>query len=401
MHLAILTQYYPPETGAPQARLSELAHHFVQAGHTVTVLTAMPNYPKGKIHDGYGGLFRIEQLDGVKIIRTFIYPTQKTDLLRRLSNYFSFVFSSAILGSFFLKNPDYIMVESPPLFLGFAGYWLKLIKRSKLIFNVSDLWPESAVRLSVISSNGLAHQIGARLEAFFYHKSWLISGQSRSILSDIIQRFPTYQTYHLSNGVDTNLFSPDKQSSEVRKILADDADCVVIYAGLHGIAQGLNQIVEAATLLQDDLGLKFVLIGDGPEKLSLIKSAGNLKNITFLESLPKHEIPTRIASADIVVVPLKMYIPGAVPSKLYEAMASRKPVILIASGEAADIINDYEAGIVVEPGHIEGMVSAIRQLREHPELCTQLGNNGQRAVQQHFDRRKIVERFIEFLESHL
>src|SRR5581483_4150068 len=135
MKLAIVTQYYPPEIGAPQGRLSELAAALQRRGHQVTVLTAMPNYPTGKIHLGYGGLLRREKHDGVDVIRTFIYPTQKADFVRRLSSYFSFVIASAIAGTLFLPRPDYVIVESPPLFLGLSGAWLSWIKHCPMIFN--------------------------------------------------------------------------------------------------------------------------------------------------------------------------------------------------------------------------------------------------------------------------
>ena len=118
MHLAILTQYYPPEMGAPQARLSELAAAFVARGHDVEVLTAMPNYPLGRVHDGYGGVLRRESRDGVRVVRTFVYATQRLDLVHRLTSYASFVLSSAIVGTLALRRPDYLLVESPPLFLG-------------------------------------------------------------------------------------------------------------------------------------------------------------------------------------------------------------------------------------------------------------------------------------------
>ena len=156
VHLTVLTQYYPPEIGAPQVRLSELAAHFVQRGHSVTVLTAMPNYPTGKIYPGYSGLLRREHRDGVSMIRTFIYPTQKTDFMPRLMNYFSFVLSSATLGSALLGRADYLLVESPPLFLGLSGFWLSRLKHARLIFNVSDLWPETAVRLGILQPGSLA-----------------------------------------------------------------------------------------------------------------------------------------------------------------------------------------------------------------------------------------------------
>ena len=190
MRLAILTQYYPPETGAPQRRLSHLAGHFVRAGHSVNVLTAMPNYPQGQIFPGYGGLAQREERDGVDVIRTAIYPTQKTGFLPRLANYLSFVISSAAVGSFLMPRPDYLFVESPPLFLGLSGYWLSRLKSTRLIFNVADLWPETAVRLGVLREDSLAFRVSAWLERFCYRKSWLITGQSKSILENIAQRFP-------------------------------------------------------------------------------------------------------------------------------------------------------------------------------------------------------------------
>ena len=179
MNLTLLTQYYPPEIGAPQARLSELAAHFVRRGHCVTVLTAMPNYPTGKIYPGYGGVLRRQQQAGVNVIRTFIYPTQRATFVRRMTNYLSFTLSSVITGSILLRRADYLMVESPPIFLGLSGTWLSRLKHARLIFNVSDLWPESAVRLGVLQAQGLSFRVSAWLENFCYRHAWLITGQCK------------------------------------------------------------------------------------------------------------------------------------------------------------------------------------------------------------------------------
>jgi len=252
LHLVIHTQYYPPEIGAPQSRLSELATRATQQGHQVTVLTAMPNYPKGKIYHGYGGFFRREQIDGVQVIRTCIYPTQKTDFIRRLTNYFSFVFSSAIFGSFSIRKVDYLLTESPPLFLGLAGFILSRINRSHWIFNVSDLWPITAVRLGVIEKDGFAYKLSAWLEAFCYQQAWLVSGQSKSIIDDISQRFPQCKTFHLSNGVDTTKFGTRYEMGSIRNHIELKDEFTIIYAGLHGIAQGLDQIIEAAARLEEN-----------------------------------------------------------------------------------------------------------------------------------------------------
>jgi len=402
MNLIILSQYYPPEVGAPQNRLSELARLMVEKGDSVSVLTAMPNYPTGSIYPGYGGLFKRECLNGVNIVRTFIYPTQKTDFLRRLTNYFSFVITSAVVGTFLLKRADVLLVESPPLFLGLSAVWLCFVKRARLIFNVSDLWPESAVQLGILRRNSLLHRLGSRLESFCYRRSWLITGQSRSIINDIRQRFPNCRTYHLSNGVDTNRFA-EAVNDRAHQSLNVNGHCVVMYAGLHGLAQGLGQALTAAEALLEDRRFRFVLVGDGPEKKMLMGQAAQrgLTNVEFRDPRRSEEIPALIAGCDIVLVPLTSYLLGAVPSKLYEAMAGGKPIILVASGEASQIINEHQAGIAVEPGDIKGLVQALKTLLAQPQLRRTLGENGRRAAKQHFDRETIVSRFREFLEEKL
>lgn len=406
MRLVIHTQYYPPEIGAPQARLSALARHAVLRGHTTTVLTGMPNYPTGRIYEGYGGLARRDCVEGVDVVRTFIYPTQRASLVPRLLNYFSFVLSSAVLGSAMVRRADYWLVESPPLFLGLSGLWLGSLKRARLIFNVSDLWPESAVRLGVLDSDSVAFGLSSRLEALFYEKAWLVSGQSKSTVSSIKERFPHCPTYHFSNGVDTQVFACERATDAARVTLGGEpgsGKLVALYAGLHGLAQGLEQILEVAEMVRSDPSFGFVLIGDGPEKALLRQQAEerNLTNVRFLDPRPASEIPALLAAADVLLVPLKRHIPGAVPSKLYEAMASGRPTVLVATGEPADIVRRYHAGIVVSPGEIEEFVEALRTLQASPELRRQQGENGRRAAERHFDRRVIVDRFLDFLEDRL
>lgn len=403
MHLTLLTQYYPPEIGAPQARLSELAAHFVRRGHDVTVLTAMPNYPTGRIYSGYGGLLQREQQAGVNVIRSFIYPTQKATFVRRMTSYLSFTLSSALTGSALLRRTDYLMVESPPLFLGLSGAWLSGLKHARLIFNVSDLWPESAVRLGVLHPQGISFRMSTWLEKFCYHRAWLITGQSKSILMSIAQRFPHCSTFPLSNGVDIDLFRPDRCTDAARVALSRNGRSVALYAGLHGLAQGLDQVLKAAEVLRDESNMQIAFIGDGPEKGGLLQRARDrdLKNVLFLQARPANEIPSLIAAADIVLVPLKMYLPGAVPSKLYEAMASERPVVLIAEGEAAEIVRQHQAGLVVKPDDITGLVQALRMLSSQPSLRKTLGVNGRRAAEQHFDRTQIATRFITHLENYL
>jgi len=401
--LAILTQYYPPEIGAPQARLSALAHAFARRGHTVTVLTAMPSYPAGKLQPGYGGAFRHERHDGVRVIRTLVYPTQDPGLIRRLASYLSFTLSSAIVGAAALAPADYLLVESPPLLLGLTGMWLSRLKRARLVFNVSDLWPESAVRLGVVRAGGAAHRLGGWLEALCYRHAWLVTGQSTGIVRDIADRFPKTPTFHLSNAVDTAVFHPDRSTAAARALLHSQPGagrCVALYAGLHGLAQGLAQLLDAAASLPPQCDLDVVLMGDGPEKARLMTQARErgLRRLRFLDARPHEDMPALLATADIVIVPLLRDLPGAVPSKLYEAMAAARPVVLVAEGEPARIVTEHRAGLVIRPQDAAGLAQALATLAGDPTLRRTLGQNGRAAAVALFDRATIADRFIEFLE---
>lgn len=402
MRFIILTQYYLPETGAPQRRLSDLAQRLTDQGHQVTILTAMPNYPTGKIFPDYGGWLRREIINGISVIRTLIYPTQKATFPHRLANYFSFVISSAIVGLFALPKADVLLVESPPLFLGLSAWWLSRLKRAKLIFNVSDLWPESVAQLGLIRRDSLTYHISQLLEHFCYQQAWIISGQTRGIIADIQARFPNKAVFHLTNGVDIDQFGSDKFQAEVRASLAAPDELIVMYAGLHGLAQGVDQLIEAAHALQDER-IRFILIGDGPEKGMLIRQAQEMQlaNVNFLDSRPGHEIPPLLAVADMIVVPLRLNIPSAVPSKLYEAMASAKPAIVVSVGEAAMLTNEFQLGRAIEPGDIAALVAAIQELAGDAALRRQMGQRGRLAIEQHFNREHIAQRFSAYIQERM
>jgi colanic acid biosynthesis glycosyl transferase WcaI len=392
LHILIHTQYFPPEIGAPQTRLHELALHLVHHGMSVTVLTAMPNYPRGRVYDGYGGWSCNEKLDGINVIRSIIYPYQGIRLFHRLISYFSFVFSSLWVGFWKVKNADFVITESPPLFLGIAGFVLSRLLRARWIFNISDLWPQSAVELEVIDQKSIGNKLGKALEEFLYRKAWMVTCQSRGILENIKERFPDVITYHLPNGVDTVFFQPDNNPQSGKEFK-------VIYAGLFGLAQGLDQILMAAGKIPEAEHITFTLVGDGPERSKLLQRAEELrlKTVYFSAPVPKNKVPQLLQKADVIVVPLKIQLTGAVPSKLYEAMAVGKPVILIGGGEAAKIVNDAQCGLVVRPSDREELVSAIRYLKAHPAEGAQMGKNGRESVVCNHDRKQIANHFARSL----
>lgn len=401
MKLAILTQYYPPEVGAPQARLSELAKLIREAGHEVEVLTAMPNYPTGKILPGYGGVFRRDTVDGTPVGRVPVFPSKSRKLAPRLASYLSFVATSATMGPFVLGPCDFLLVESPPIFLGASGIFLKTAKRARLIFNVSDLWPASMAWMGVLKESSFAYQASLQLEAVCYRSADLITAQTIGIAEDIRHRFPGKDVYHLSNGVDTSLFSPTLATREARMLLGGPAGFVVLYAGLHGMAQGLEQLLDAAAAMRAEAGVRFVLVGDGPDKDALrqrVVSEG-LTNVTMLDPVPKHQVPALVAAADAIAVTLGVDLPGCVPSKFYEAIASAKPVVLVARGEVRDMANTYELGPAINPGDIPALVARIQSLANSPEEARALGERGRKVAQAHYDRRDIATKFIRKLEE--
>lgn len=402
MNICILTQYYLPEIGAPQARLSELASFLSRNGHDVTIVTSMPNYPTGKIFADYKGIYFLkEYIKGVRIIRAYIYPTKNINLIPRLFNYFSFVLTSFIAGLFSLSKQDIIMTESPPLFLGISGYLLSKAKNAKWIFNVSDLWPQSAIDLGVINERGFAFHISKKLEEIFYKKSFVVTGQSRDIISNINKNFSKINTYRFSNGVDVKKFHPNKKNTILKK-WSNNKKYTVVYAGLHGIAQGLDQIINAALYLKKTTpNLQIILIGDGSEKKKLIDLSVDLKleNITFVDPLPSEAMPSIWASADVGIVTLKKYIAGAVPSKLYEVMSSSTPLLMVGKGEACTIVNKSKCGINIDPGDIESIAKGVKHIIDFPENSKILGENGRLFVKNNYDRENILKQFLKFINK--
>jgi glycosyltransferase involved in cell wall biosynthesis len=406
MRILILSQYYPPETGAPQNRLSDLARRLARSGHDLTVLTAMPNYPRGEVFEEYRNRFLVtENHADIKVIRTWIYATKKKTFIRRLLNYFSFVVSSVVLGIWKIGSPDVVIVESPPLFLGISGLLLSASKNAKLVLNVSDLWPDSAVAMGILSNCALI-RASRWLEQFLYRRSALITGQTRGIVDNIQSRFRTKNVALITNGVDVAAFlesSNAARRTETRREFAMDGKFVIGYAGLHGLAQGLSTVIHAAGLLGDQQDVLFAFFGDGPEKEKLIEDVGQmgLKNVRFYSSQPSTRMPAVIGSFDVAVIPLKRLdlFKGALPSKMFEALAAGVPLLASIEGEARELVEKAQAGLCIEPENPRAMADAILKFYKDPVLRQSLGRNGQRYVVEHFDRQKIADQFERLLTN--
>ena len=404
MKLLILTQYFPPETGAPQNRLFELAIRLKAKGVDVEILTAMPNYPKMEIFEEYKGKSYIEEEQhGLKIYRSRIFVSKSKGIFKRLLNYFSFVFTSYWRGRK-LGSYDYILCESPPLFLGYSATRLAKKLKAKLIFNVSDLWPESAEKLDLVRNRTFL-KLAYNLEAKLYSKSYLVTGQTQGIVESISTRFPNKKVYWLPNGVDITKYNPQEvaKSGFRKKYGISEADLVLFYGGIIGHAQGLELILKAAKEFTEQ-PVKFVLLGSGPEKDKLlsIQKDLNLKNVIFAEPVGRNEMGGIIKEIDISLIPLRkldLFL-GAIPSKIFEVLAMEKPILLGVDGEAKNLFIDQgNAGWFFKPENEIDLISQIQYILNHKNEISEKGQNGRAYVKKSFNRETIVNNFYDYLIS--
>lgn len=402
MKILILTQYFPPETGAPQNRLFELAKQLQVKGLTVDILTAMPNYPKMEIFEAYKGKKRCkETLDGLTVYRSKIYVTKSIGIFKRLLNYFSFVISSYRYGRK-LEQYDYLLCESPPLFLGYSALRLSKKLKAKLIFNVSDLWPESAEKLGLVS-NKFFLKMAYRLEAKLYQRSFFITGQTQGIVANIKERFPEKEVYWLPNGVDIGIYEPSKikPSGFRTKYGISEEDTLLFYGGIIGHAQGLDLIVKVAEKLQNK-PVKFVLLGSGPEKDDLIALTAKLglTNVVFADPVGRTEMGGIIKEIDVSLIPLRkldLFL-GAIPSKIFEILAMEKPLLLGVNGEAKTLfIDEGDCGWYFEPENVDDLKTKIEAILNDKEEIRVKGLNGRQYVSEKFNRSTIVGKFYDFL----
>lgn len=394
MRIAILTQYFPPEMGAPQARLYELAVRLRDRGHEMTIITAMPNYPTGKVFKDYRWkVFCRENMDGMRVIRTPIYPSKSSNLLVRLFSYMSFVKSSLFMASPWVGKLDILIVESPPLFIALSGIPMARLTRSRMVFMVSDIWPDLAVRMGDIIS-GRQVRILEALEAFAYRHSACVALTNPGAVEQVRSRFPNVPCNVISNGVDTSFFRPELRSEAVREEFGvRPGQFAAGYCGLHGIFQGLEVVVEAARRLRDRSDVRFILVGDGPTKEKLVARAAEyqLDNIRFYDRQPKKRMPEILASMDASLIPLAASLPGTMPSKVYEALAAGVPMCVTAGCEAEQLVKRYDVGRLFDAGNDEQLAGAITELADDASLRESIRRNAV-ALAPRFDRNAIADR---------
>ena len=415
MKILYVSQYFPPEMGAPAARAAELSRHWAGAGHDVTVLTGFPNHPTGMVPPDYREKFRRlvvhEQKDGVHVVRTWLFPFPNRKAHQRMLNYSSFFVSAATTG-LFLSRPDVVIATSPQLLVGLSGWSLARWKGVPFVFEVRDLWPESLAAVGMADGNSLLHWALAKLAGFLYRQSDRVVVVTPAFEDYLVEhwRVPREKISVIENGVETQLFAPERFAGEkgtsLRSEFVAEGKFVVSYIGTMGMAHGLETIIEAAARLRDtNPEIVFVMLGEGAEKERMVALAQQrgLNNLRFVDQQPREKIPAYIGASDVCLVLLKKndLFKTVIPTKMLEFMSCGRPVILGVDGQARTILEEACGGLVIEPENSDALANAIRFLAANRTMARDLGHHGREYVVRRFSRRQTAEKYIRMLEKLL
>ena len=410
MKILYVSQYFPPEMGAPSARASELATHWANSGHEVSVLTGFPNHPTGVVpaewRDRLRRLTYREKFGQVDVFRTWLWPLPNRKAHERMRNYASFCVSAALRGMF-IPRPDVVIASSPQLLVGLAGWWIAFSRQIPFVFEVRDLWPESLVAVGVGDANSMLHRGLAAVAEFLYQRSNLIVVVTPAFKEYLVDhwRIPAEKISVVQNGVETDLFAPTSALADqaLRQQLCGQGKFLVCYIGTLGMAHGLETLLDAAAQLQSqNSNAHFLLVGEGAEKarIKTLAQSRELGNVSFLDQQPREKIPGLVCASDVCLVLLKKtdIFKTVIPTKMLEFMSCARPVILGVDGQARQIVEAADAGIVIEPENADALVDAINRLSSDRALGVALGNNGREHILRHFSRGVTSEKYVEVLE---
>lgn len=398
MKILIIAQDYSPTRVASTVRVERMVNTLSKK-HQVTVLTGFPIYNQKTLPKEYKFKFYHRTLeDKVRIYRTYTYFTQSLQFIPRLWTQLSFMFSSFIVG-LFIDKPDLIITTSPPLFTGFSGAALSFFKQTKFIFDVRDLWPESAIALGVLKNPFLI-----KLIHFFanlvYKRANKITVATPKIYTHLKIKYPLKNINLLINATDTNFFKP--MDIDKKKYGYNKTDFIVSYMGNMGKAQSLTTIVKAAEILKNESKIKFLLVGKGDDEDRIRHKARRLKNLKFMGYQTKEEILNLINLSDVCLISLakNKLFEGAIPSKTFEYMACRKPVIACAKGDLESIIENTKTGLVVPPENAVFLSHAILQLKKNNHLRQTIAQNGYLLVKNRYSDKVFSTNFDRLLDLY-
>jgi FkbM family methyltransferase len=410
VRILVVTHYFPPEIGAPQARLSELARAWADEGDEVTVLTGLPNHPTGIVPPAYRGVRRaVEQTDGYRVVRTWLYATPNEGIVKKTLGHLSFMVSSVVLGHAEVGETDVVVVSSPTFFAILSAWVLARRRRARFVVEIRDLWPAIFVELGVLT-NPFVIKVLETLELAAYRAADAVVVVSDGFRDDLIRRsVPAAKIHTIRNGVDLDRFTPEPGDPDAvraaRASLGAGADdTLVLYIGAHGISHGLTAIADAAAQLRD-APIHVAFVGEGAAKPALEArvrelEAEGIRSMTLRAGVPRDEVAGLLQAADICLVPLRdvPLFATFIPSKIFEYFGAGRAVIGAVRGEPAEILREGGA-LVVEPEDVDAIAGAIRELAGDPDRRAAMGRTGHAYVRSHFDRRELARTYRTILRD--
>ncbi len=383
MHILFLTDNFPPEVNAPANRTFEHCREWVLAGHQVTIITCAPNFPKGKVFDGYKNrLWQTEMMEGIRVIRVWSFISANKGVIRRTLDYISYMVS-AVMAAPFVKRPDLVVATSPQFFTAVAGYIVGFYRRIPFVFELRDLWPVSIKAVGAMKGDSFGIHLIGKLEMFLYQKASRIISVTNSFATILIDRgVDGGKIDVITNGVDLSRFRPQPKDAELVERYGLEGKFVSGYIGTHGMAHALETILEAADMMRerdDGDDYRFVLLGHGARKQALVDKAREMQldNVIFVDTVPRSEVGRYWSLLDASIIHLKKEptFTTVIPSKLFECMAMGIPILHGVQGESAEIVEKNGVGLAFEPENAVELVEKLEQLKNDSDLYNTLRKN--------------------------
>ena len=402
MHIVILYQHYLAKGQPGHSRVNEYARTWADEDHKVSVITGQAPYMTGRKPPEYRRRLCVHEKDGpVDVYRAYVPDRANRSFLRRAFSYFAFALSST-LAFRKLNQPDVLLVSSPPLTIGLGALLIKRLSKVPMVFEVRDLWPESAVTTGVLGP-GLAAKTLYRLEKACYNAASIVTVLTPAFKNSITERGlkPADHVVHIPCGVNTEEMRPEAYSKDIRARMNWNDKKVVLYTGAIGRANRIGQLVETAKLLKKRDDILLAIVGDGMERpeIEAMIARDRLANIVVHGPMPKDEMAAVTASADICTAVLMKNdtFKTVYPNKVFDYMACGKPVVLAIDGLIRELVESEDAGVFAEPENPEAIASAVTRLVDNPDLAAEMGTKGRTFTVDRFDRRRMAMEYLETL----
>ena len=406
MKILLVHQYFLGKNDAGGSRWNQFSKYWSEKGHEVKVLAGSVHYATGKKAPEYKGKFVVKEQEGenVEVFRCHVSEAYNKNFIGRLWAYFSFAFSTILVGLFKVGKVDVIICTSPPLTVGVTGWILSKLKRVPMVFEVRDLWPESAIDTGVLTNKALI-KISYWLEKKSYKSASWINVLTPAFEKALIEKknIRPDRISMIPNGADLDIFKPGEFNNWVREEHNLGDSFVVTYVGAHGVANHLIQLLEAAHILKDHKDIKIMLVGDGMQKKMLKEKAEELQleNVVFVDSVSKEKIVDYVAASNVCTAVLKKVdtFKTVYPNKVFDYMSAKRPIILGIDGVARELVENAQAGVFVEPENAQDFADAVLKLKDDPDYCFKCGEEGFEYVSKNFARNILAEKYIDIVKE--